>query len=224
MRFDPKQTLDAYEIVNKWSEEALADVLYIYGEEKRSRQIARQIVQNRPIETTDALATIVEKAIGSHSQRSRSQKNRSQKKRSRKSHSQGSRRHKAKIHPATRTFQALRIAVNRELTQIEAVLPHCLSLLKPKGRLAVISFHSLEDRIVKQWMRKEAETYVQDPTIILGGYERQPSIKLITRKPIQPTNIEIERNPRSRSAKLRIAEKFTPLSPSEKKNLRENPR
>lgn len=218
MRFDPTQTLDAYEIVNKWSEEALADVLYIYGEEKRSRQIARQIVKNREIKTTDALATIVEKAVGSHKQRNYSQKNRSKKNQG----NRGQSRYKTKIHPATRTFQALRIAVNRELAQIETVLPHCLSLLKPEGRLAVISFHSLEDRIVKQWMRKEAETYVHDPTIIVGGYERQPNIKLITRKPIKPTNAEIERNPRSRSAKLRVAEKFVPLSLSEKKNLRKN--
>lgn len=182
MRFDLEQTLDAHEIVNSWLEDDLADILYIYGEERRSRHIARLIVKNRPVNTTDELAQIVEKAIGV--------------------------RGKAKIHPATRTFQALRIAVNRELTQIEAVLPQCLPLLKPGGRLAVISFHSLEDRIVKQWMRQEALTYVHDPTTILGGYERQAEIKLITRKPIIASADEIKRNPRSRSAKLRIAEKL----------------
>ena len=182
MRFDLGQTLDAHEIVNSWPEDELADILYIYGEERRSRHIARVIVQNRPISTTDELALIVEKAIGF--------------------------RGKSKIHPATRTFQALRIAVNHELAQIEAVLPQCIPLLKHGGRMAVISFHSLEDRIVKQWMRKESLTYVQDPTTILGGYERQAEIKLITRKPIMPSAIETERNPRSRSAKLRIAEKI----------------
>lgn len=182
MRFDLEQTLDAHEIVNRWPEDEIADILYIYGEEKRSRHIARRIVQGRPIQTTDELALVVEKAVGG--------------------------RRKAKIHPATRTFQALRIAVNRELAQIEAVLPQSLTLLKPAGRLVVISFHSLEDRIVKQWMRAEALTYVQDPTTILGGYERQADIKLITRKPITPSASETERNPRSRSAKLRIAEKI----------------
>lgn len=185
MRFDLNQSLDAHEIVNSWPEHEIADILYIYGEERRSRHIAHRIVNNRPIQTTDELASLVEKAVGG--------------------------RRKAKIHPATRTFQALRIAVNRELTQIEAVLPQCLTLLKPEGRLAVISFHSLEDRIVKQWMRAEALTYVQDPTTILGGYERQASIKLITRKPIAPSASETARNPRSRSAKLRIAEKIETL-------------
>lgn len=190
MRFDPGQSLDASEIVNQWPEDELADILYIYGEERRSRHIARQIVRNRPIETTDALAATVQQAVGGR------HKGGSQKKRAQR------------IHPATRTFQALRIAVNRELTQIDTVLPQCLPLLKHGGRLAVISFHSLEDRIVKQWMREEAATYVKDPTTVLGGYDRQPTIKLIKRKPITPTDQEVARNPRSRSAKLRVAEKI----------------
>lgn len=192
MRFDPDQPLSADEIVNQWPADELADVLYIYGEEKRSRHIARQIVNNRPIKTTNALADIVAQAVGGR----------------RKASKQSKGKPRSRIHPATRTFQALRIAVNRELTQIDTVLPQCLPLLKPSGRLAVISFHSLEDRIVKQWMREEAATYVKDPSLVLGGYDRQANIKLITRKPITPTDDEIARNPRSRSAKLRVAEKI----------------
>lgn len=206
MRFNPEQSLDASEIVNQWPEDDLADTIYVYGEERRSRHIARQIVENRPIETTDALAAIVERAAGGKSG-GKSKSHSKGQKGSKKGGKNKKAQQRSRIHPATRTFQALRIAVNRELSQIESVLPSCLPLLKPGGRLAVISFHSLEDRIVKQWMREESATYVKDPTTVLGGYDRQPGIKLVTRKPITPTDDEIAHNPRSRSAKLRIAEK-----------------
>jgi len=179
MRFDPEALYSAADIVNSWDEEALANLIFRYGEEPRSRRIARYLVQQRPFYATTALAEAVERAVGGR---------------------QGSR-----IHPATRTFQALRIAVNRELEQLEAVLPQCLRLLKPGGRLAVISFHSLEDRIVKRWMQAEAQSYVPDPNTITGGYERQPTLRIITRKPVEADAEEIRRNPRSRSAKLRIA-------------------
>ena len=186
MRFDPEQTTSAAEVVNTWNERDLADLIFRYGEEPQSRRIARYLVQHRPFYGTTELAGAIERAVGGR---------------------KGSR-----IHPATRTFQALRIAVNRELDQLESVLPQCLQLLKPGGRLAVISFHSLEDRIVKQWVQQEARSYVPDPAVIQGGYTRQPTLRVITRKPVEASAGEIARNPRSRSAKLRIAEKLPNLA------------
>ena len=182
MRFDPAQPLRAADIVNDWDERDLADVIFRYGEEPQSRRIARYLVQHRPFATTAQLADAIEQAVGG--------------------------RRGSRLHPATRTFQALRIVVNAELAQIEGVLPQALRLLKPGGRLAVISFHSLEDRIVKQWLQDEARTYVPDPTRLHGGYDRQPTLRILTKKPIVPDEAEVSRNPRSRSAKLRIAEKL----------------
>lgn len=182
MRFDPAASTSAADIVNAWDERELADLIYRYGEEKQSRRIARYLVQHRPFVTTTELANAIERAVGGR---------------------KGSR-----IHPATRTFQALRIAVNRELDQLEQVLPQCLRVLKPGGRLAVISFHSLEDRIVKHWMQQEARVYVPDPARLEGGYSRQPTVRVITRKPVEAGAAEVAQNPRSRSAKLRIAEKL----------------
>lgn len=182
MRFDLSQALTAAEIVNSWPETEIADVLYKYGEERRSRRIARAIVRERPVESTAQLADIIARAVGGR---------------------KGSR-----IHPATQSFQALRIAVNRELEQLETILPVCLELLRPGGRLAVISFHSLEDRLVKQWMQAEAADWVRDPANIYGGYEREPSLRILTKKPLTASAVELAQNPRSRSAKLRIAEKL----------------
>jgi len=182
MRFDPMQAFSAADVVNDWDEGALADVIYRYGEELQSRRIARYLVTHRPFVTTAQLADAVEKAVGG--------------------------RRGSRIHPATRTFQALRIVVNQELRQLEEALPQALRLLKPGGRLAVISFHSLEDRIVKQWLQNEARTYVPDPTSLHGGFERQPTLRLLTKKPAAAGEDEVSRNPRSRSAKLRVAEKL----------------
>jgi 16S rRNA (cytosine1402-N4)-methyltransferase len=182
MRFDPQQEPSAAEIVNSWPEPEIADLIYRYGEEHRSRSIARSIVRNRPIETTAQLAAIVERAVGG--------------------------RRGSRIHPATQTFQALRIAVNRELEQLEQTLPQALRLLKPGGRLAVISFHSLEDRIVKQWMAQEARTFTPDPYHPQGGTPHMPTLRLVTRKPVVASEQEQQENPRSRSAKLRVAEKI----------------
>jgi 16S rRNA (cytosine1402-N4)-methyltransferase len=181
MRFDLTQLFSASDIVNRWPERELADIIYRYGEEKRSRRIARALVHNRPIVTTGQLARLIEQAIGG--------------------------RGGDRIHPATRTFQALRIAVNEELAQLERVLPQALEVLKRGGRMAVISFHSLEDRIVKQWMQREASAYIHDPTHPQGGCSKPSTLRVITHKPIMPSLAEIERNPRSRSAKLRIAER-----------------
>ncbi len=185
MRFDPTQGLSAAEIVNTWLEEELADLIYQYGEEIKSRRIARYLVAHRPFVTTTKLAQAVETAVGG--------------------------RRGSRIHPATRTFQALRIAVNQELTHLEQVLPQALNLLKPGGRLAVISFHSLEDRIVKQWMQREASAYVPDKANLYGGHQRTPTLTIITPKPLTATEQEVALNPRSRSAKLRIAERPIPL-------------
>ncbi len=181
MRFDPTSGPSAADIVNTWNERELADLIYRYGEERHSRRIAAFLVRHRPFETTAQLAAAVERAVGG--------------------------RRGERLHPATRTFQALRIAVNRELEHLEAALPQCQSLLKPGGRLAVISFHSLEDRIVKHWMQAGALDFLRDPHHPYGGTPVEPALRVVTRKPITPSVEETERNPRSRSAKLRIAEK-----------------
>jgi 16S rRNA (cytosine1402-N4)-methyltransferase len=166
MRMDTRQGPTAAQVVNETSERELADLIYEYGEERRSRRIARAIVRGRPVTTTGQLARLVASAAPPMKQE--------------------------RIHPATRTFQALRIYVNRELDEIRALLEAAPSLLKPSGRLAVISFHSLEDRIAKDSLREGAHK---------GIWE------ILTRKPVTAGEEEIERNPRSRSAKLRAAER-----------------
>ena len=181
MRFDPGQGLTAADIVNRFSEQELAKLIERYGEERHSRRIARQIVQNRPIATTVELARLVEQVLGGK---------------------------RAKIHPATRTFMALRIAVNSELQNLELALKQTLNLLRPGGRLTVISYHSLEDRIVKQFMRYAASSCLCPPGTVICRCGHVPTLKLISRKVIKPTSLGIESNPRSRSAKLRIAERL----------------
>ncbi len=182
MRFDPTGTRPtAAEIVNYWEQGELADIIFNYGEEKFSRRIARAIIAARPVTTTTQLAEIVKEAVPKAKQ------------------NKG-------IHPATLTFQALRIAVNDELGRIERVLPQAIDLLRPGGRLAVISFHSLEDRIVKR-MFKTASTEIKSPPGMVLE-EKVAQVKLITRKPIVATDEEIARNRRSRSAKLRVVEKL----------------
>ncbi|MEI7683197.1 MAG: 16S rRNA (cytosine(1402)-N(4))-methyltransferase RsmH [Candidatus Saccharibacteria bacterium] len=167
MRMDQRQTLSAADIVNSYPEAELADIIWRFGEEPKSRQIARMIVQNRPFTSTTELAKVVARAWPGHS----------------------------KVHPATRSFQALRIVVNDELTQLEQALPLWIDLLKPGGRLAVISFHSLEDRVVKRTLAEYAE-----------GYEAQ--VTLLTKSPVSGSDQEIVFNPRARSAKLRAAAKI----------------
>ncbi|HTX92026.1 MAG TPA: 16S rRNA (cytosine(1402)-N(4))-methyltransferase RsmH [Anaerolineales bacterium] len=180
MRFDPSNPLTAAEIVNTWPEDELADLLFRYGEEPASRRIARVIVQARPVEGTRELATLVEKALGRHGPH----------------------------HPATQTFQALRIAVNGELAAVEKVLPLAVQVLNPGGRLAVISFHSLEDRIVKEYFRRESRDCICPPRQPVCTCGHKASIREITRRPIVPAEEEISQNPRARSAKLRVAEKL----------------
>ncbi len=182
MRLDPTQGPSAAEIVNTLDEDELADILYRYGEERRSRRIARAIVAHRPITTTTQLAEIVVRAIG--------------------------RRPGARLHPATRTFQALRIFVNDELGALEAALPQALSLLKPGGILAVITFHSLEDRIVKHFLRQESRDCICPPHTPVCTCGHRAQVQLIHRKGLVPSPDEIAQNPRSRSARLRTARKL----------------
>lgn len=182
MRFDPSTGFSAVELINNRSWEEIADILYQYGEERHSRSIARAIVASRPVSTTVELADIVSRAVRS--------------------------RGRQKIHPATRTFQALRIAVNDELGQLARAMTQIPALLRPGGRVAIIAFHSLEDRLVKKWMRDNARKFRPDPTLPAGGQEQIPVLAICNKKPIVPAAAEIEENPRSRSARLRIAEKL----------------
>lgn len=184
MRFDPTSgDLTAADIVNTWDAEALADVLLRYGEERHAHRIARAIVAARPLTSTRQLAEIVARAY---------------------------RGPREKIHPATRTFQALRIAVNDELRAIERTLPVAIGLLRPGGRLAVISFHSLEDRIVKQTFKTEASGCLCPPRQPICTCGHVARVRLITRKPLRPDEAEIAANPRSRSARLRVVERLSP--------------
>jgi 16S rRNA (cytosine1402-N4)-methyltransferase len=180
MRLDPTQGLSAADLVNELPEAELADILWRYGEERHSRRIARAIVAARPLSTTAQLADLVAGLIG----------------------------HREKIHPATRTFQALRIAVNAELESLEEALPQARDLLRPGGRLAVISFHSLEDRVVKRFYRRESRDCICPPEVPVCTCEHQATLRTITRKPVRPSEAEVARNPRSRSARLRIAERL----------------
>jgi 16S rRNA (cytosine1402-N4)-methyltransferase len=185
MRFDPRNPVTAASLVNTLPEGELAEILYRYGEERSSRQIARAIVKARPVETTHQLAEVVLRASSSHEPYRRD-----------------------RLHPATRTFQALRIAVNGELEAIEVVLPQAVSMLKTGGRLAVISFHSLEDRIVKQFMRRESQDCICPPRQPVCTCGHRATLVEITRRPIRPQDVEVDRNPRARSARLRVAERI----------------
>ena len=169
MRMDQAQSLTAEVVVNDYDEEELGKLIRMYGEEPRAKRIARLIVEHRPITTTTELAHVVAKAWPGHS----------------------------KVHPATRTFQAIRIAVNSELEQIKQAIPLWVDLLAPGGRIVVISFHSLEDRIVKQQFNE------------LAGDRYDAVLTLLTKQPVMADDVEIVSNPRARSAKLRAAAKQT---------------
>lgn len=183
MRFDSAAGRCAADIVNSMPAEELTQLLFRYGEERQARRIVRAIVAARPICTTRELAELVAAALPAPLRRS------------------------MRIHPATRSFQALRIAVNNELAAVERAIPIAVDLLRPGGRLAIISFHSLEDRIVKRTFRELARDEAAPPGMASLGSKRA-SIRLVNRKPIVPSQAEIQRNPRSRSAKLRVVEKL----------------
>jgi len=189
MRMDPTTGGPmAADLVNNLPEGELADLIYRYGEEPASRRIARRIVaerQHAPVETTGRLAAIVLAAIGGRPAGP-----------------------KGRIHPATRTFQALRIAVNRELDVLPTALEAAVRVLRPGGRLAVIAFHSLEDRLVKQFIQQEVKGCICPPELPVCRCGRVPRLRAISKGAIQASDAEIERNPRARSARLRIAERL----------------
>ncbi len=180
MRFSPDQSLTAADIVNSFSQDRLAHILETYGEEFKGRTIAKHIVKNRPLRTTSQLAELVVKAIDGH----------------------------GKTHPATKTFQALRIFVNNEMSNLESALRQALDLLGHRGRLAVISYHSLEDRIVKTIFQGEARDCICPISTPVCMCDHRASVKIVTKKVVVPSLTEIRINPRSRSAKLRVAEKL----------------
>ena len=181
MRFDPDGSVTAGHIVNSYPADQLASILSRFGEERRYRAIARAITQARPIQTTRRLAELVEAVSGGR---------------------------RGRVHPATRTFQALRIAVNAELDNLPAGLEQAMGALKPGGRLVVISYHSLEDRIVKKTMAREARDCICPPRVPVCVCGHVASLKLVSRKVVTPSPEEVRDNPRSRSARLRVAERL----------------
>jgi 16S rRNA (cytosine1402-N4)-methyltransferase len=183
MRMDPSDEVSAADIVGTWSEQELETIFRRYGEERYARQIARGIVRRRteqPIERTGQLVDVVRASIPTPAR-----------------FGEG--------HPAKRVFQALRIAVNDELRALEAGLPAALEMLRPGGRLAVISFHSLEDRIVKTFLRERARGCVCPPELPVCRCGHEPELEILTRKPVRPSKGEVDSNPRAASARLRAA-------------------
>ena len=180
MRFSPDQKVTAFTVVNGYSEKSLADIIHKLGEEPRARRVAQAIVRNRPIRTTRELAGLVARSLG--------------------------RQRRTRIHPATRTFQAIRMAVNGELENLQQGLERALEVVGIGGRIVAISYHSLEDRLVKTIFRREASECIcppRTPQCICG---HTASIRLVNRRVIKPTPDEIRANPRSRSARMRVAE------------------
>lgn len=181
MRFSVNQTLTAEEVINTFSESEIADILYNFGEERRSRKIANIIVQNRPIKDADELSNLIKTNL---------------------------KRTNFKINPSTKTFQALRIYINEELNSLSKALEQSLEVVGVGGRIAVISYHSLEDRIVKNFFRNESKYCICLPNITICDCGHVPKIKIINKKPIIPSQNEIDSNKRSRSAKLRVVERI----------------
>jgi 16S rRNA (cytosine1402-N4)-methyltransferase len=181
MRFSPGQEITADDIVNTYSEIELAHLIWTYGEESQSRRIASYIMKERPIKTTLHLAQVIEQAIGGR---------------------------RGRLHPATKTFQALRIVVNQELEHLGAALKQAIDLLGFEGRLVVISYHSLEDRIVKQLMQQESKDCICPPNTPSCVCEHAARLRLVNKRVITPSTEETQRNPRGRSAKLRAAERI----------------
>jgi 16S rRNA (cytosine1402-N4)-methyltransferase len=187
MRMDQRDPATAGDLVNTLDEKALAGIFKRYGEVSQARRIARSICAAREKETirnSKQLADVVQRALPS------------------------GQRHKGKIHPATKIFMALRIAVNSELERLQTFLDQATEYLNPGGRICIISFHSLEDRPVKQWMQKMAKQCICPPGLPQCGCHHRQTLKIITRKPVLPSAAEVQRNPMSRSAKLRVGERI----------------
>ena len=182
MRFNHSAETSAHDIVNRWPLEDLESLIRELGEEPRAGRVARGIVRNRPIETTLDLASVVIKALNWPTY--------------------------SRIHPATRTFQALRMTVNEERENLERGLEEAVQSLKPAGRLVVISYHSIEDRIVKNFMRRSAASCVCPPSIPECVCNSSPTLTLVNRRVIRPTVSETQENPRARSARMRVAERI----------------
>ena len=186
MRMNSEDSLSAYDVVNAWSQEELKRILYDYGEERYAPQIARAICNKRevsPIQTTLELVDVIRSAMPAAALRE-------------------------KQHPAKRSFQAIRIAVNDELGSVEKVMRDAIPALNPGGRLAIITFHSLEDRIVKNGMAAASKGCTCPPNFPVCVCGKKPQVKLVSRKPIVSSQEELDRNPRARSAKLRVCEKI----------------
>lgn len=184
MRMDPSDPLTAKEVVNNYSMKDLERVIRRYGEERFARRVARGIVAARPIESTDELAEVIKMSIPAATRRTGG-------------------------HPARRTFQALRIEVNRELEALESVLPSSVEVCEPGARIAVLSYHSLEDRAVKTFFRDESRGCVCPPDFPVCTCGAEARLRVITRKPVRPGDDEIATNPRARSARLRVAERVS---------------
>lgn len=181
MRIDHSRGRPAADLVNRLPEAELADLFWRFGEERYSRRIARAVVAARPLTSTRQLADVVSRTVG----------------------------RREKIHPATRVFQALRIAVNDELGALSEALPQARDLLRPRGRMVVIAFHSLEDRLVKRFFLEEARDCICPPETVICVCQHEASLKVLTRKPVRPSDDEIAINPSSRSARLRVAERLS---------------
>ena len=181
MRFDPQGPISAAELLNTSAEDEIARILWENGEEPKARQIAAAICRNRPMQTTQELAQVVSLVYHGIHQR---------------------------IHPATRTFQAIRMEVNQELQSLRKALEKCVNKLRKNGRLVVISFHSLEDRLVKQFIRRESRDCICPPEQPVCTCGHKASLASLTKHTLQPSAAEVERNARARSARLRAAEKI----------------
>ena len=181
MRLDPGQPATAAHLINGLGEEELSKLIWEFGEDRFSRRIARAIVQARPLHTTRQLAEVIVRAVGIKHDR---------------------------IHPATRTFQAVRIALNGELTNLSNTLPQAITALGTGGRLAVISFHSLEDRIVKHTFQRESKDCICPPEQPICTCDHKASVQILTRHPLEAAEEELKVNPRARSARLRVVEKI----------------
>lgn len=180
MCYNPSQEITAATIVNTFPQKEIADIIKRYGEDRRGNEIARSIVAKRPLNTTLELAATVARAVGT----------------------------RGRIHPATKTFQALRIAVNRELERLKIALKQALNILEVGGRIVVISYHSLEDRLVKDFFRMESQSCLCPPRTPVCICSHHATLKLITKRVVTPTHTEVLANPRSRSAKMRAAERI----------------